>query len=194
MKKSFLLATFSFGAFLVITSLASAQVSSAGVQAGMGTFAELINTFNKTVVKALGTLFMSGAVVAFFYGLARFILGLRGGEPKVIANGKEFMIWALTALFVMFSVYGIVRFFQGFVPGLNQNTITIPEIIYGGGAGAAATNNEASVRKTCPDGVHFYYDSFDYNINCIQSNNQNNPNTGTAVVGTGVVGTGIDGR
>jgi hypothetical protein len=98
----------------------------------MGTFADLITTFNKTVVKALGALFMSGAVVGFLYGLARFIWGLREGDTKTISNGRQFMIWSITALFVMFSVYGIIRFFQGLVPGLNQNTITIPEINYGG--------------------------------------------------------------
>jgi hypothetical protein len=105
----------------------------------MGSFADLITTFNSTIVKALGTLFISGSVVAFFFGLMNFIWGMRNGDTKVITNGKDFMIWALVALFVMFSVYGIVKFFQGLVPGLNSNTISIPEIRYGGSSGSSAT-------------------------------------------------------
>ncbi len=133
MKKSFLLATLSFSSFLILTTVASAD-SATGVQAGMGTFAELINTFNKTIVKALGVLFMSGAVVAFFFGLANFIWGLREGKTDAISKGREFMIWSLIALFVMFSVYGIINLFRTTL-GVNQNTITIPEINYGGGSG-----------------------------------------------------------
>ncbi len=133
MKPSFLLATLSFSSFLILTTVASAD-SATGVQAGMGTFAELINTFNKTIVKALGVLFMSGAVVAFFFGLANFIWGLREGKTDAISKGREFMIWSLIALFVMFSVYGIINLFRTTL-GVNQNTITIPEINYGGGSG-----------------------------------------------------------
>lgn len=175
MKKPFLLAACSFGAFLLLSSLASAQVTGAGVQTGMGTFADIINTFNRTVVKALGTLFMSGAVVAFLFGLAKFVWGLREGDPKVLTNGKQFMIWSLVALFVMFSVYGIIKFFQGFVPGLGQTTITIPEVNYGtGGTGNNVGNQQQTF--TCPDGVTKYYDQSDYNTVCSNSNNNQNNN------------------
>ncbi len=132
MKKTFTLVTFSVGAFLLLASYVSAQVTATGAQQGMTTFAGLINTFNSTVVKALGTLFLSGAVVAFFFGVAKFIWGLRTGAEKAITDGKQFMIWGLIALFVMFSVYGIIKFAQNIVPGLNSDTITIPSVNYGG--------------------------------------------------------------
>ena len=153
MKNPFILANISLATFLTLTTLTSAEGGAAGVQAGMGTFADLINTFNQTVVKALGTLFMSSAVVAFFYGLARFIWGLREGETKSITNGKQFMIWSITALFVMFSVYGIIRFFQSFVPGLNQNTITIPEINYGGSGSSGSSVGSGGTSGTSGSGV-----------------------------------------
>jgi succinate dehydrogenase/fumarate reductase cytochrome b subunit len=137
MKKLFILAGVSFATGLLFTSIASAQLTATGVQQGMGTFADIINTFNTTIVKALGTLFMAGGVVAFFFGLANFIWGLRQGDTNVIKNGKQFMIWSLVALFVMFSVYGIIKFAQSMFPGLGDNTITIPELRYQGGGGAA---------------------------------------------------------
>lgn len=179
MKKVYILAIASCSVSLLLSSVyVSAQVSAIGVEQGMGTFANLITTFNTTIVKALGTLFMSGAVVAFFFGLAKFILGLREGKTDVITNGKQFMIWALVALFVMFSVYGIIRVVQGMFPGLENNTITIPEIRYGGGGsggGAAGTGGSAAgTVYTCPNGTK-YYDLSDYSVVC---NNVNNNTTG----------------
>lgn len=150
MKKSLTLITLSSAFFLAGASTLLAQSS---VQAGMGTFADIVNTFNKTVVQALGALFMSGAVVAFFYGLANFIWGLRGGEPKAISAGKEFMLWALIALFVMFSVYGIIKFFQGtLLQGYSPNTIILPEIKFEGGSGGSAGSGTQNPPSQKPDG------------------------------------------
>lgn len=138
MKKIFTLLTLSSVVFIVSSSLVTAQGSATGVQAGLSTFADVIKTFNTTVVQALGTLFMSGAVVAFFYGVATFVWGLREGDTKVITAGKQFMIWSLVGLFTMFSVYGIIKFFQGtLLQGYDASSITIPDVNYGGGAGGA---------------------------------------------------------
>jgi hypothetical protein len=149
MKKSLTYLVVCTSIALLCLNSASAQSSVSGVQQGMGTFAELINTFNSTIVKALGTLFISGSVVAFFFGLMNFIWGMREGDTKVITNGKQFMIYSLTALFVMFSVYGIVRFFQGLVPGLDKNTITIPEINYGGSGGGSGNSTLRANGASC---------------------------------------------
>jgi hypothetical protein len=62
-----------------------------------------------------GTLVLAGlALLVFFYGLMKFIFA--GANGKV--EGKNFMIWGVIALFVMVSVWGIVRFLQNeFLPG-----------------------------------------------------------------------------
>jgi hypothetical protein len=49
------------------------------------------------------------ALLAFFWGLVKFIS--RAGDDKSHAEGKNLMVWGLIALFVMVSVYGILRFF-----------------------------------------------------------------------------------
>ncbi len=143
--------------FFILVTFTSAQTTAADAEQGMTTLASLIRTFNTTVVKALATLFMSAAVVAFFFGLTKFIWGMREGKPDVLTNGKQFMIWALVALFVMFSVYGIIRFFKDMVPGLNQSTIVIPDIQYGGGAGGGNTTptgaTPSSGANTTPTGA-----------------------------------------
>jgi Ni,Fe-hydrogenase I cytochrome b subunit len=61
----------------------------------------LINT-SIAIVIALGLL-------AFFWGLAKFIFKV-GGDEKAVDDGKRIMKWGLIALFVMVSVWGIIRF------------------------------------------------------------------------------------
>jgi hypothetical protein len=56
-------------------------------------------------------LLMAGvALLAFFYGLAKFIF--KAGDEKGIEEGKNIMLWGLVALFVLVSVWGIIAFFQ----------------------------------------------------------------------------------
>ena len=140
MKKNLTLVAVTLTTFLAISYTAFAQVSAVSAQQGLTTFAGLITTFNNTVVKALATLFLSGAVVAFFFGVAKFIWGLREGKADAITNGRQFMIWSLIGLFTMFSVYGIIRVAQSLIPGLNSSTITVPDFNIGG-SGATPNAN-----------------------------------------------------
>jgi hypothetical protein len=56
------------------------------------------------------------AVVFFFYGLATYIL--KAGEEK--SKGLNIMIWGIIAIFVMVSVWGLVRLVQGTF-GIDEN-------------------------------------------------------------------------
>ncbi|MES2213484.1 MAG: hypothetical protein V4473_01425 [Patescibacteria group bacterium] len=47
------------------------------------------------------------ALVYFFWGMAQFILN--AGVEKAREEGKNKMIWGIIALFVMFSIYGILN-------------------------------------------------------------------------------------
>ncbi len=139
MKKYFTLATIFIASYFLLISYSSAEVSAVGAQQGLKTLAGLINTFNNTVVKALATLFISAGVVAFFFGITKFIWGLREGKADAVTAGKQFMIWSLVGLFVMFSGYGIIKFFQGIVPGLDDTNIVIPQFrLDGNGLGTPA--------------------------------------------------------
>ena len=63
------------------------------------------------LVKLLTTIVMGVALIAFFWGLAKFIFRL-GGDEKAVKEGKRLMIWGIIALFVMVSVLGIISFVQ----------------------------------------------------------------------------------
>lgn len=72
------------------------------------TFADLIQIFFDLIQLVIPVI-ASMALLAFFWGLAKFILAL-GGDEKVLADGKNLMKWGLVALFIMVSVWGILRF------------------------------------------------------------------------------------
>lgn len=122
---------------LVITALVSFPIVAyaepvADLSTGIKSFSGIVTLFTTTVVKATSTLFLSLALVAFFFGVAQFIWGSRDGDATKAKNGKQFMLWGTIALFIMFSVYGIIKFGQGILfQGQDVTTIKIPSFDFG---------------------------------------------------------------
>src|SRR3989344_3135645 len=91
-------------------------------------FAELINLFNRLILKLVPVLEVV-ALLVFFWGLVKFIFRV-GGDEKAVEGGKRLMIWGLLALFVMISVWGIIRFMQNALllplPGSGGSPILTP--------------------------------------------------------------------
>ncbi len=71
-----------------------------GLQTLLQDFRQIIGTV-VTVIFAL-------ALAFFFWGVAQFILN-DAGNDKTREDGKKKMMWGIIALFVMFSIYGILR-------------------------------------------------------------------------------------
>ncbi len=75
------------------------------------------STFSDVVKEVLGIVNLlipvvaSLALLAFFWGLAKFIYN--AGDVKTHQEGRQLMIWGIIALFVMVSVWGILNFFSG---------------------------------------------------------------------------------
>jgi hypothetical protein len=84
-------------AVALVPAISFAQNDAEGVLERFGNLIDIVTP----IVFSLALLF-------FFWGLATFIL--KSGEEKDL--GKQRMIWGLVALFVMFSVWGILRFAQ----------------------------------------------------------------------------------
>ncbi len=51
------------------------------------------------------------ALLAFFWGLAKFILN--PGNEAAVKEGRNLMVWGTIALFIMVSIFGILRFMSG---------------------------------------------------------------------------------
>jgi fumarate reductase subunit D len=63
-------------------------------------------------------------LLAFFYGLAKFVLNAGNEEKK--AEGKQMMIYGVAAVFVAAAIWGIVYFIGG-IFGINPGvTVTNP--------------------------------------------------------------------
>ncbi len=75
--------------------------------AALGGFRNLLTDFGgllDTLVKIVFGL----AMIFFFWGTAQFILNDAGNE-KTREEGKKKMLWGVIALFVMFSIWGILK-------------------------------------------------------------------------------------
>ena len=64
----------------------------------------LVNTF----LNALIGLFITLAIVVFFWGLIRYLVSV--GEEK--SEGLQIMFYGVIAIFVMVSIWGIIRLLQ----------------------------------------------------------------------------------
>lgn len=61
------------------------------------------------LINPLLALLVALAILVFFKGLVSFIA--KSGDSKSHAEGRSLMVWGLVGLFVMVSVFGILRFF-----------------------------------------------------------------------------------
>lgn len=94
MKKALILST-----LVVAPMLAFAQE--------LGNVANLLRAVGNLVNIAL-PIVVALTLLAFFWGLAKFVFAAGNEEAKT--EGKKLMIWGIIALFVMVSVWGLVRF------------------------------------------------------------------------------------
>jgi Type IV secretion system pilin len=61
----------------------------------------------KTIIGGLIPIVFSLSVLFFFWGVAQFVLN--AGDEKKIKEGKSLMIWGVIAIFVMSTLWSIVK-------------------------------------------------------------------------------------
>lgn len=72
---------------------------------------DLINASFDLVNNILVPLAFGLCLLYFFWGVAKYIG--KAGSDKGAEEGKSTMVWGVIALFVLFSVWGIIRFIVG---------------------------------------------------------------------------------
>lgn len=175
----------------------SAIVVHAQTGAGIASFKNFIDSITSGIIASLGYMFMGAAVVMFIFGVVQTIYHMRTGDTTQIEKGRQFLFWGLVALFVMFSLYGIIRFAQTTLDIRGGGSIDIPTIriqgttgIPGGGtpAGSPALNttptpgsligNKCSISaansKEC-GGNDCVYNPEARGYYCVQKNSQSTP-------------------
>lgn len=76
------------------------------------------------IIELLIPIVFALALLYFFWGLGRYILGTGQGKE----DGKSIMVWGIVGLFLMASVWGIVKFI-GDALGVGTNTtVTTPSV------------------------------------------------------------------
>jgi len=96
---------------LIILSLV---ITPAISYAAVGTFKDLIELFTG-LLYSLIPLIISLALVYFLFGVAQFIM--HAGDSVKREEGKTIMMWGIIALFVMVSIWGLVRVLQNTIFG-----------------------------------------------------------------------------
>ena len=85
----------------------------------------VVNIINLTI-PVVGALVM----LVFFWGLAKFIFN--AGNDDKLEDGKKLMYWGVIAIFVMFSVWGLVSFLYSSIFSGSIGIPAIPADVSGG--------------------------------------------------------------
>lgn len=109
-------ATASTLGFIALPSIVAAQQTAA--QGLLGTLA-LANR----ILNGLVGLMILVAILAFFWGLIKYLFS-GGGEDK--SEGLKLMFYGVIAIFVMVSIWGIIKLLQNTF-GVTQNTSITPD-------------------------------------------------------------------
>lgn len=86
---------------------------------------DTLNLIN-TVINALIPIIISLAIVVFFWGLVQYLLTL--GDESKRNEGIKIMIWGVVAIFVMVSIWGIIRLLQSTFQVTNRDPL-VPRAI-----------------------------------------------------------------
>lgn len=102
---------------------------------------------SERIVSFLNLLFpvlVSIALLVFFWGMAKYIA--KAGSEEGRREGREVMIWGITALFVMVSLWGIIAFMQlAIFDRVLSPTTNSPQGIFNSSFGG--TNNNFQIQR-----------------------------------------------
>ena len=105
---------------LPLIALAQGTGKVASQAAGLNGTLALFNTlFNNMIA-----LFITLAIVVFFWGLIKYLWSM---EQENAHEGLKIMFWGLIAIFVMVSIWGIIRLIQNTFAVGGTTEITAPK-------------------------------------------------------------------
>ncbi len=122
------------GMFIVLVALMvlpqisfaqSAGVCSTAYQTAGG-LEGLVNYLGCILVRSVVPLLFALAFVVFIWGVVQFIMN--SSDEAKRAQGKQFMVWGIIGLFVMFSVWGLVLILGKTLNTQQGNTLFIPSL------------------------------------------------------------------
>jgi hypothetical protein len=115
--KKYIAASFAFAFATPFIALAQTGGRTTSLQGALAVIANLINLAIPVLIGA--------SVLVFMWGLFLYLTNISDEEAK--SKGKDIMIWGIIALFVMFSVFGLVNLLIGTF-SLQNNGIPAPQV------------------------------------------------------------------
>jgi len=109
--------SFITAAALFLPLFAFAQSNSCS--SGLNTVADIFNFFTCLIAKTFIPLLFALALIVFIYGVLKYMMNASDETKR--EEGRQFMLWGIVALFVMFSVWGLV--------GVLRNTFSVGNVI-----------------------------------------------------------------
>ncbi|MEK7132525.1 MAG: hypothetical protein AAB830_00580 [Patescibacteria group bacterium] len=118
--------------------------------AGAVTLFDTLSVFS-LLLNGLISVFIVLAVVAFFWGLIKYLFST-GGEAKEKGDAAKLMIWGVIILFVMVSIWGIIRLLQSTFQVTNTTAIAPGGLGVGmfGIGGGSGSGIQIGVQGTIP--------------------------------------------
>lgn len=125
-------------------------------------FAQSVERFRNTkeifgsildIIRILIPIAFGLAILLFFWGIAKFLWSEGSGKDE----GKRIMVWGVLAIFVMSSIWGLVRFVRGTL-GIDPNAtnMNIPTINGSqGSSGSTGGSSSSGVGSDCVDDSSF---------------------------------------
>lgn len=135
--KSYKLKSLLIALFIPTLVLAQADFNLAG-----GNFKSFIG-YVLSIVYVLIPILSVIAFIVFFWGLSKFILN--SSKPEEITNGKNYMIWAVLALFILLTFRTIITLVSGDLE-FGGNGYVIPQLRTGGGTPSVTTESDFRLR------------------------------------------------
>lgn len=107
---------------IIATSALAASVVALPLVASAQTIQGVLNTFG-AIINILVVLAIGVAIIVFFWGLITYLV--KAGEEK--SKGLQLMLYGIVAIFVMVSIWGLVRLLVNtFLPGVSNNPLPAP--------------------------------------------------------------------
>ncbi len=119
----------------------------------MPTLNKFVNEVTDFIGTAVANLFLTLAVVVFFWAVINFIMKRAQGASDGMKQARDMLGWSIVGLFVMFSIWGIVFFFQDAFKIQNQNSISAPSIKVNTSNGTAGASQATAGNRTVTNGT-----------------------------------------
>lgn len=101
--------------------------SCADIYNGEGGFEGLVDYFGCVLARSVVPVLFALAMVVFLWGVTQFIMN--SADEAKRSQGKQFMVWGIIGLFVMFSIWGLVSILRNTVdPNQSGTDLLIPAL------------------------------------------------------------------